>query len=518
MKVLIANPAFRRSAGDGVERYLLGSGMRFPLSLLKREDERPRYTTFPFFLAYAAALLEKDGFDVSVIDGVPLNLTESEFERHVLEVLPDVVFFDPNTAVIDDVIRFSLRLHRATGCKIVLAGAHVSVFPRQLLEENEHIDFVLIAEYEMVFLHLMQSLRDKVAIDDLEGVAYRDSDGVVAIIDQAAPIDPLDELPPPARHLFPAYFDSDLRWYHDGLFQYSPAYYMHTSRGCPFKCTFCVWVQVLYKNGSQRFFSAKRVVDEMAMLIREYGAKEIYFDDDNFTANREHVFNLCDEIIARKLNVAWSAMGDAIVLTEAMLERMAEAGCVALKFGLDSADADILNAIRKPINLSRLQTLVDKAAELGIKTHMTVVFGLTGETKKTMEKTFRFACTVDIDSVQFTVATPCPGTVMYDQFNAEGRIVHTRWDEYDGVNMSVVKYEEFSRNYLEIFTTEAHTRWVRAKLRKPKWVLRQVRYLARLARGKGLRGLIARIKRAAVLTAGDTVKVNKPGMARTMRW
>lgn len=88
MKVLIANPAFRVAMGGGIERYLLGSGMRFPWSLLKKEDERPRYAMFPFFLAYCAALLENDGFEISVVDAVPLNLSEQEWRRELPSLVP----------------------------------------------------------------------------------------------------------------------------------------------------------------------------------------------------------------------------------------------------------------------------------------------------------------------------------------------------------------------------------------------------------------------------------------------
>ena len=134
MKVLIGNPVFRRPVGDDLERYMLGSGMRFPWSLLKHKDERPRYAMFPFFLSYTAALLEQDGVDVRVVDAVPLNLTDEEFITRVAECAPDLLVLEPNSAVIDDVLALVSRLARERQMQVVLTGTHASAFAGQLLD------------------------------------------------------------------------------------------------------------------------------------------------------------------------------------------------------------------------------------------------------------------------------------------------------------------------------------------------------------------------------------------------
>jgi len=211
-------------------------------------------------------------------------------------------------------------------------------------------------------------------------------------------------------------------------------------------------------------------------------------------------------------------MGDAIALNHEMLECMADAGCVGLKFGLDSADSAILDAIKKPLKVHRLKSLIEKAGKLGIKTHMSVVFGLTDETRETMEATFEYACELDIDSVQFSMATPCPGTDFYSELATEGRIRPAKWEEYDGSNMSVINYPDFSGEYLERFTTDAHTIWLRRKFRKPSWLWRQAHYLVRLTRGQGWPGLSKRFWRTIQLLTGDSVAVSKTDVARVMRW
>jgi radical SAM superfamily enzyme YgiQ (UPF0313 family) len=363
----------------------------------------------------------------------------------------------------------------------------------------------------------MECLRDGEPFEALRGIAWRNSVGKAVINDRADPISPLDDLPFPARHLFPAYFDTDMAVYRDGFCQHSPSYHMHTSRGCPFKCNFCDRIQVLYADNKQRHFTAGRVVDEME-AVKRAGAREIYFDDDNFTSSKAHVIALCDEILRRGVGIAWSAMCDAIVLTPQLLAKMSEAGCIGIKFGLDSADPQVLSAISKPLKLVNVERVVAAAKALRIKTHMSVVLGLTGETEVTLQRTFAYACKIDIDSVQFSLATPLPGTAMYRDLQAQGGLVAGSWAEFDGANRTVVVYPSISRQYLERFMADSHSRWLRSKFRQPRWLLRQMRFLARTAASQGLPGVWHRFLRALQLLQGDARDVRECGQLKTLRF
>jgi len=518
MKVLIGNPACRRKMDNGLERYMMGSGIRFPWSLLKHENSKPRFSMFPMFLGYAAALLENDGFEVAVIDGVPLNLTDDEYEDAVLAFQPDFIVVEPNSAVVDDVITQLMRIRKHCWATVIVIGSHVTAEYKQLFRQYDVVDYAVSGEYEYGLLSLLQRLRNHHTVADLKGVVYRDQHAQPISNGIAAAIENLDALPLPARHLFPAYFNNDLNAYHDGFNQLSPAIDMHATRGCPYRCNFCVWVQVLYRNGSHRLRTPAAVVDEMILLAESYGAREIYFDDDNFTANKKFVHELCDEILKRDVKIAWSALADAIALNESMLEKMASAGCIGLKFGLDSADSEVLRKSNKPLKVSRVDGLVEKAKALGIKTHMTVVLGLSGETRETLQRTFDFSCRLDIDSIQYSLATPIPGTRLYEGLKQEQKLHFKRWDELDGYSSSVIVYEDFDRAYIENFMMDVHTRWLRARLHHPLWVLRQARYLARLSRVQGMSGLYRRLGRGARLLIGDTAKVGQSQEKRVLRY
>lgn len=510
MKVLVANPALRFTLTGAKERYLLGAGCRYPFALSKDKTEYPRFAPFPMFLAHAAAVLEGDGFEVKAIDGVPLNLSDEEFLARASECQPDLILFEPATPALNRVSEMAQALAERTQARIVFAGPHVTTFARETLAQLHHVDFVLIGEYEMTVLALARALRDGTRLDGLAGVAYRNAQGEFCGGTRAPEIDPIDLLPPPARHLFPSYFDHDLGRYHDGFCQHRPAIQMHSSRGCPFRCGFCLWVQVMYGNGKHRCFSPARTVAEMIEARDRFGAKEIYFDDDDFTVRKAHVLALCEEIERRQVGLPWSVMGDAMTTDVEMLERMARAGCVGMKFGLESADPAVLRRIGKPVTLERVRLVAETARRLGIKTHVTVTLGHPGETRESMERTFAFCLRLDVDSAQFSVATPYPGTRFYQELRAAGRLQYETWEDFDGANNALFTGGGLDPEWVERLAASADGLWLRHKFKNPRWVLRQTRYLARLLKGQGFSGLWKRVCRGYRLLVQPNLTVPAP--------
>ena len=266
----------------------------------------------------------------------------------------------------------------------------------------------------------------------------------------------------------------------------------------------------MYNNGKHRCFSPARIVDEMIEARDRHGAREIYFDDDDFTVRKEHVFGLCEEIERRHVGIPWSVMGDLMATDEETLARMAKAGCIGLKFGLESADPVVLQRTGKPLKVDRVLRLVGVARSLGLKTHMTVTLGLPGETAESLVRTFDFACRADIDSVQFSVATPYPGTRLYAELQHAGRLSAERWEDFDGENNAVFEYEGINREFLERFQASVHGRWLRRKLSQPRWVCRQAGQLLRLAKGQGFSGFYRRLLRGCRLLQESFAPVPSP--------
>jgi radical SAM superfamily enzyme YgiQ (UPF0313 family) len=512
MKVLLANAPTRipQEASYGArELFYVKAGSRWPFSIDKRPSEICRYVPFPFSLAYLAALLEREAIPVDVLDAVALNMPEDEFIKRCVASAPLLILMEAATPTIEADLALSAKLKQATGATIAFTGAHTTVFPNETLRSTQTVDWILTGEYE---LNALEAIKAEAAggsdreerLARVRGLvrAVPGADGGERTIlagQPGLPIADLDALPFPARHLFPTREAPSMWPYWDGFCQRRPAVQMHASRGCPFKCTFCLWISVIYDQGPYRTFSAKRIVDEMEEIVRRYGAREIYFDDDIFTAREDHVVGLCEEILRRELRVAWSVMGDAMAVTEKSVDAMARAGCIGMKFGVESADPQVLKKLRKPVKIDKVRNVVDWCASRGIKTHATITFGLEADTPETMQRTLDFCCSLPADSIQFSTTTPFPGTEHYRNAKAAGQIDDSDWSRFDGARSSVLTYASMSPEFVESFALRAPSVWLRARMKDPAWVARQMKYFARVARDQGLPGVVRRAERGTRL-------------------
>lgn len=504
MTVLLANAPTRLAQAGHRELFYVKAGSRWPFSIEKDTAETARYVPFPFSLAYLAALLEKESLPVEVLDSVALNMPHQEFVARCTKIRPSIILMEATTPTIQADVALARELKAATGALIALTGAHTTVFPLETLRAEESVDWILKGEYE---LNALEAIRIQLAngadreekLAQVRGLARatRDASGQRQVVDgpPGLPITDLDALPFPARHLFPTREAPSMWNYWDGFCQRRPAVQMHSSRGCPYKCTFCLWISVIYEQGPYRTFSPKRIVDEMEEIVKRYGAREIYFDDDIFTVKESHVLGLCQEIIDRKLKIAWSVMGDAMAVTEKAIEAMARAGCIGMKFGVESADTEVLKKLRKPIKIDKVRKVAGWCAARGIKTHATITFGLEADTPETMQKTLDFCCSLSVDSIQFSTTTPFPGTEHYRNAKASGHIDDSDWQKFDGARSSVLKFASMTPEYVENFTMRAPSVWLRSRVKDPSWLARQTKYFARVARDQGIPGLARRVER-----------------------
>lgn len=494
MKALLANPPCRIELGNGLQRAFVRAGSRWPFSTVVKTDEPLTYLPFPFYLAYTAGLLEKDGHQVYVNDALTLNKSLEQFVEETVTAQPEIILYETSTPTIAHDLELAQKLkEKLPQVKIALAGPHATVFPTEILFGSAAVDFVFIREYEVAFSLLVQKLSAGESYSSVPGLAFRHEGQVITNEPQL--IDPLDQLPFPARHLFPSNDGADPTIYWDGFCQYKPAVQMHATRGCPFLCNFCLWNTVMYANSKYRMFAVERVVAEMRHCQEKYGAREIYFDDDTFTANKKNVLDLCAEIIKQGLKIHWSVMGDAMVTDEEMVEAMARAGCIGMKFGVESGDEEILKHIQKPVRFEKLRRFTAWCAKRGIKTHATFTFGLSGETRETMQKSLALAQSLNVDTVQFSMTTPFPGTRYYQEVDRDGLLMTKNWDDFDGNAQSVVRFENLSVDEVQTFCRKASGRWLRYKLLRPAWILRQLQNVTRLVEGQGFSVVLKRIRR-----------------------
>jgi radical SAM superfamily enzyme YgiQ (UPF0313 family) len=267
----------------------------------------------------------------------------------------------------------------------------------------------------------------------------------------------------------------------------------------------------MYDNSKFRAFSPQRIVQEMKELKRRYGVREVYFDDDIFTGNKAQVMALCRELKQDPPGLFWSIMGDAMVCDETMVHAMADQGLVAMKFGVESGDERVLKEIQKPIKFDRVARICQAAQQRHVKTHATFSFGLSGETRESMENTLSFMKRLDVDTLQVSIATPFPGTRFHERVSRLGQIKESSWDRFDGGNSSVVERENLTQGEIEWFASHARTRWLRHKVSQPAWIKRQASMAVRIGLSQGPRGLY-RLARAGleILRGPQAVAAHQP--------
>ena len=490
MKIMLANIPTQILMPGGKEKYFVKAGCRWPYSITKHRNKSIDYKPFPFYLAYTSSLLKSEGYEVIVLDAVTLNYSEKRFKDKFRKYMPDVIVTESQTPTIKHDLRTLEGLKKIhPDVKIILCGPHPTTFAESILKKNKIVDVVLLREYEFSCLGVIKS--NFKGLEKIAGVAFRKGKKIV----KTEPVEvDVNKLPFPDRDSFPSTESPDVRVYWDGFCQLRPAIQLHASRGCPFRCNFCLWNQVMYANKPYRPIDAKRVVEEMIHVKKRYGANEIYFDDDTFTGNKEHVLSICREINKRKLNVRWSCMGDAMITDKEMLDAMASAGCIGIKFGVEAGNKEVLKAINKPIDFDKIRTFTKVCAGRKIKTHATFTFGAIGETRESMRQTLEYAKSLDIDNIQFSITTPFPGTRYFETMDNKGRILTKDWEKYDGTNSSVVDFGVLSSEEVVAFYKKAHSEWLKHKKKDYRWLLRKVYFNLRSLPRRSLRENINKVK------------------------
>ncbi|MEM4973567.1 MAG: radical SAM protein [Candidatus Hadarchaeales archaeon] len=409
-------------------------------------------------MAYTAALLEKiPNTEVHVLDSLALDLNREEFYRRCEQIQPDLVVAETSAVTFYNDMEILRNLKEELHSKIVVTGPHATVLYKEILRDYAHIDYVALGEYELSVAELVE----KWGNGEVAGFAIRKGEEIVT--SPRPLLKDLDTLPMPSWHLFP------MEEYNEPFCTGYPNFQLLSSRGCLFKCVFCLYPQTM-EFGTFRAHSPKRTVEEMKKVLREYHPKEIYFDDSTFTQDKKRVHEICNLIKEEGLDIKWSCMTHAGTMDREMVFEMAEAGCVAIKFGIESGCQAIINKIKKGLSLEHAKKVFRWCREAGIRTHATYMFGLPGDTRETIRQTLRFALELDSDSAQFSIATPYPGTEFYRMAEENGWLIERDWSKFDGNNYAVVSYPDLRAEELMEFLRYAQRRWVVHLMSKPKRV------------------------------------------------
>jgi len=423
---------------------------------IPKNHSKNHYLPYPFFIGYSSALLKREtDHEIKAIDACAKDFDEYSFIGYVDKYNPDLLFLEVPTVsfpLVMNVLR-EIKISNPS-LKIALAGDYVTALTEEIMTNYLFIDYCLIGEYEISLKALLDALERESDLKKIRGIAFREGDRVV-INERRELLRDLDFLPFPDRE------DLHIEDYHDFEICGEPCIQMRTARGCPFHCAFCVPRQVSYACPSYRKRKSEKIVDEMETCQAKFHAKQVYFDDE--TMIRNHVRQICEEIIRRKIDIPWACMGD-VNLDFDTLQLMRKAGCVGVKFGVETIDLETLSHIGKEfVMVEKIKQFRKQCKKLGLWTHATYMVGLPTDTEEKVRATTKFALKLDTESAQFAIATPFPGTPFFVEAREKNWLTTLEWTKYDGANFSVLSYPWFSKEKIEelfhyfINSWKAHT-------------------------------------------------------------
>ena len=423
MKILLINPVIRASEYPPI---------RFPLGL-----------------AYIASVLQNEGHDVKVLDINANRWGKDELSNILRKADFDIAGLTGLVTEYKEIRWLADTLKEVHPKKpIVLGGPLGTTFPEIILK-NTKVDVVVISEGIETAKELMHAFKKRTKLNDVKGLYYRSVSGAIAFTGHRPFIKNVDEIPLPARDLFPfkTYISpSNLRIFDKNI----KSTEVITSYGCPYRCTYCfheMWGHMF------RARSPESVVQEIKLLHDKYGINGIFFSDDEFVLDRKRVMEICDLIRKEKLDISWVTSGRVNLMTKELLTAMRSAGCRVITYGIESGSQKILNEIGKGVTVQQARQAMKDTWDAGILPHGFLIIGLFGETPETIRETVKFCNETGLIG-QFSFATPFPGTELYEEARKRGKLTQSEgwllehWGEYNDrllVNLTNMSDEKLMR-------------------------------------------------------------------------
>src|ERR1051325_492306 len=421
MPVLFLNP-------PSFEGFDGGAGSRYQARREIRSFWYPTWLAQPAAIVKNSRLVDAPAHDLGIDTVVEMA---SAFDLTIIHTSTPSIANDCRTAE-------KLR-ERYPKMRIGFVGAHAAVLPEQTLSASEAIDFVARKEVD----YTLNEVAEGKPIESIHGLSYR-RDGQIVHNPERELIQNMDDLP----FVVDVYKrDLQIEKYFIGYLQH-PYLSLYTGRGCPARCTFCLWPQTI---GGHRYRvrSPENVFQEMRRAKELFPqVKEFFFDDDTFTAYLPRAREIAKKLGA--LGITWSCNSRANVNYET-LKILKDNGLRLLLVGYESGNQKILDGIKKGVRLDVAREFTRNAKALGIKIHGTFIMGLPGETRETIEATIRFAQEIDPDTIQVSLAAPYPGTALYREAQERGWLEADTLVDAGGVQTSVLGYPHLGRT--EIFAS-----------------------------------------------------------------
>ena len=397
----------------------------------------------PLGIMYIGTYLKKNNYTVKIIDLAVENLDENQFFQAIEECNPSIIGMSTYNEAWNVQKILCRRIKQKYPNIIIAAGGAFATFCYEQVLNESMKDFVLRGEGEYVFCQLCDCLlRGKLKKENIKGLCYKNKEGSVIANANVERIKNLDQLPFPDRSLIKKE-------------KYVLPYTISTSRGCPGQCIFCSSKSFWGKSVIMR--SAENVYKEVMDIYEKYGANIFYITDDTFTASKKRCLEFCEMLRQSGISFVWGCESRADVINEEFIRILYESGCHKIQFGMESADNEILQRIKKHVTIEQIENAVMCAAKYNMHIQVSYIVGHAFDTEETVKKTISFAKHLSDDygaRVVCSVNTPFPGTEQYEKRKELGIEIKTdEWEKYL-LNSPIINTKHLSINQLRYYLGE----------------------------------------------------------------
>lgn len=392
--------------------------------LINPPREIPQKADFPpMGLAYIAGPLRREGVKVSLLDASAFSW--KLLGRAIKEKNPDIVGI-PCWTVERRQSFNTAKLVKGMNphAKIIFGGHHATAFPEYMFKQG-HADAVVLGEGEGTTSELVEAFLRKSELSEIKGIVYQ-INSEVFINEHKEFIKDLDDIP------FPDYEDFNLSNYLGLPEIKGNAAAIITSRGCPYKCTFCSASK--FWDRKWRYRSAVNVLDEIEWLFRKHSVKAFMFFDDNFSVRKERAIEICEGILERGMNITWVACSHVNQVDKELLSWMKRAGCYRIDYGIESGSPEILRNIRKGQTVEQIEEAFRLTHQAGIMPRAYLMVGNPGENEKTIQQTVELIEKIKpYGSTSGQILWLLPDTEVYELARSQGIVSDEFWLENDSM-------------------------------------------------------------------------------------
>lgn len=430
------------------------------------------------FLLSAAAVLEKAGCEVRYIETTIKKWDRRQFRTFLREDLSDIYsFYSVNLSQKTDMQALHDIREIRGDIPVVFFGPAPSDRPLEFVADDD--TYAVRGEPEYTMLELVNALEDKSAINGIKSVSFRSNNGIINN-DTREPIENLDELPFPARHLLE---EKDV--YYNPKLGMRPFTAVCTSRGCSYRCIYCVPSSLSFsreleykhyfdKKPPVRKRSSENIIGEFA-LLKSQGYKAVNMQDDQFVWGEERTIKICEGI--KDLDIVWGCSARSDHLTEPIVRAMAAANCKFIDLGVESFNQEILDYVKKDIDVKKNEEAIRLVKKYGISAKINIMFGASPlETMETIRKNTEEVKRLKVDQVMYNIANPFPGTDFYKTAKENNLFVYGDYKPVNVAKEANIAYPHLSKTDLERAVRSANF----AFFLSPRFVLKNIRRIGSL--------------------------------------